>query len=174
MRFDLQPSLTGALIRLRPLKEDDRDPLFSVASDPLIWEQHPETNRYQRNVFDSFFDEALKANSALIALDAKTGEALGSSRYYEWDPGKSVAIGYTFLSRACWGQGHNREMKDLMIDHAFQFVDTVIFHVGEDNARSRKAMEKIGAVFIGPVERRLPDGSSNPSVQFEIKRPKNA
>lgn len=170
MSFDLQPTLTGALVTLRPLKEEDRDALFAVASDPLIWELHPEPNRYQRPIFDAFFDAALKSKSALLAVDAKTGEAIGSSRYYEWEPDQSVAIGYTFLSRAYWGQGHNREMKTLMLDHAFRFVDTVLFHVGADNARSRKAMEKIGAVYKGPIERKLPDGTSNPSVLFEIKR----
>jgi len=170
MPLNPQPFLNGQLISLRPLKAEDRESLFAAASDPLIWEQHPQRDRYQRNVFDAFFDEAMQSDGALLALDAKSGQTIGTSRYYDRDPaGKSVAIGYTFLIRACWGGGYNREMKELMLGHAFRSVESVFFHVGEDNARSRKAMEKIGAKPVGKVDRKLADGSLSPSIIFEIK-----
>ncbi len=154
---------------LRPLNEEDKEGLFAVASDPLIWEQHPEKYRYQRPVFDAFFDAAMESRGALLALDAKTDRVLGSSRYYDWNPAeKSVAIGFTFLSRACWGRGYNREMKKLMLDHAFFFAETVIFHVGKNNQRSRRAMEKIGGELVEEMERKLADGSPNPSVVYRI------
>ena len=51
-----------------------------------------------------------------------------------------------------WGGGWNREMKRLMLGHAFQWVETVRFRVGEGNARSRRALAKIGARETGESE----------------------
>jgi RimJ/RimL family protein N-acetyltransferase len=143
--FDLQPTLVGQPISLRPVTASDFEALFAVASDPLIWEQHPEPLRYQRPVFEGFFTGALASGGALVVTDNQSGEVIGSSRYYEWNPAaREVAIGYTFLARSHWGGAANREMKRLMLEHAFRSVDVVWFHVGKSNWRSRRAMEKIG------------------------------
>jgi RimJ/RimL family protein N-acetyltransferase len=144
-RFDLQPTLVGATLSLRPLAAEDFEPLFAAASDPLIWEQHPEPTRYQRKIFEGFFATALASKGALLVSDNASGEAIGSSRYYDWDPGaREVAIGYTFLARSRWGGAANLEMKRLMLDHAFRSARTVWFHIGTANLRSRRALEKIG------------------------------
>ena len=127
-----QPTLVGALIRLRPLTENDFEPLFAAGSDPVIWAQHPEPDRYQRENFTRYFRQGLESKGALAILDQKTGQIIGSSRFTLLDPDKSsLEVGYTFLSRFCWRQGHNRELKFLMLNYAFQFVDTVLFYVGE-------------------------------------------
>ncbi len=167
---DFQPLLSGALVALRPLVEADREALFAVAADPLVWEQHPNSDRYQRKVFDAFFDAAMESRGALLAADAKTGKVVGTSRYYGWNPrARSIAIGFTFLSRSCWGKGHNREMKELMLRHVFRFSKTVIFHIGENNQRSRKAIEKIGARFLRAEARTHADGRPNPTVVYAMK-----
>lgn len=57
-------------------------------------------------------------------------------------------IGYTFFSRACWGKSFNSNTKELMLDYAFNIVQSVIFHIGSCNMRSRKAIEKLGAVLF--------------------------
>ena len=149
MALDRQPNLHGPLLELRPLRADDFPALFEVASDPLIWEQHPEWHRYQEPTFRAFFAEALASGGALVAIDRATGRIIGSSRYHGYDPGRRVVeIGWTFLSRACWGGRYNGEMKRLMLEHAFQFVGRVIFVIGPENRRSRRAVEKIGAVLV--------------------------
>ena len=149
MSFDPQPHLKSELIELRPLKPEYFESLFAVASDPLIWQQHPDPNRYKEDVFREFFAEALGSGGALIATDAKSGELIGSSRYYAYDQDKSeVEIGWSFLARSHWGGLYNREMKRLMLKHAFKFVKAVVFLVGPENIRSQKAMEKIGGVRI--------------------------
>ena len=146
--FDLQPTLQGDRLILRPLRESDFDSLYAVASDPLIWEQHPQSTRWQRPVFERFFSLAMESRGALLVLDRETGEVIGSSRYYDWNPEKKeVAVGYTFLARSHWGGTVNREMKRLMLDHAFQWTDKVWLHIGKENLRSRKAAERIGAVY---------------------------
>jgi N-acetyltransferase len=145
-----QPVLKGQLIELRPLRSEDFDELFAVASDPLIWEQHPHNTRYQEDVFRKFFSDALASGGALIVIDSKTGRVIGSSRYAGYDKDRSqVEIGWTFLARSHWGGVYNSEMKRLMLDHAFQFVHNVIFVIGTQNLRSQRAVEKLGAVRNG-------------------------
>jgi N-acetyltransferase len=150
MPFDLQPTLQGQLLSLRPLRSEDFQQLFAVASDPLIWEQHPNSDRYQEEVFKKFFQDARDSGGALIAIDSKNGRVIGSSRFHGYDKDKSeIEIGWTFLARSHWGGAYNGEMKQLMLRHAFQFVNTVIFVIGVRNLRSQKAVEKIGGVRVG-------------------------
>ena len=102
--FDPQPTLRGDLLELRPLRADDFDALFAVAADPLIWEQHPDSDRCQEPVFRAFFAEALASGGALVAIDRADGRVIGSSRFHGYDPAAGVVeIGWTFLARAFWG-----------------------------------------------------------------------
>jgi N-acetyltransferase len=165
MSFDLQPILRGELLSLRPLRPEDFRDLYAVASDPLIWEQHPISNRYKEDVFKGFFREALESGGALIAIDSEDGQVIGSSRFHGYDQEKNeIEIGWTFLARSHWGGIYNREMKQLMLRHAFKSVNSVVFLVGPQNIRSQKAMEKIGGVCVGS----RPDASGRESLVYEI------
>jgi len=165
---DLQPALRGELVSLRPLRPDDFDALFAVAADPLIWEQHPEPTRYQEPVFRSYFQGAIDSGGAFLISDAADGRVIGSSRYDGFDPvAREVEIGWTFLARSHWGGRYNADLKRLMLDHAFRFVDRVIFIVGVGNLRSQRAVEKIGAVRAGTLQR--PTGES---FVYAIERPR--
>ena len=173
MSFDLQPNLKGELIELRPLRADDWDDLFSVAADPLIWEQHPESDRYKEEVFKVFFREALQSGGAFVVIDRTTQEIIGSTRFYGYDPEKSeIEIGWTFLAREYWGGQYNCEMKSLMLNHAFKFVENVVFFIGEKNIRSQKAIEKIGAIRVGIVTRAYGNHPPAPNVKYVIKKPR--
>lgn len=153
MQPNWQPALQNTLVRLRPLKADDFEALYAVAADPLIWAQHPNPDRYKRDVFTNYFTGAMESKGALLIIDAATDAVIGCSRFYDFLPEQSeVKIGYTFFSRNCWGKAYNRTVKHLMIAHALQYADTIIFHVGANNLRSRKAMEKLGARFLGEEE----------------------
>jgi len=168
MPFDLQPTLKSEMLELRPLLPDDFEALYAVASDPLIWEQHPNSDRYKPDVFRRFFDEALQSGGALIAIDRKIDRVIGSSRFHGHDLERSeIEIGWTFLARSHWGGAYNGEMKRLMLSHAFKFVDNVIFSVGANNLRSQRAVEKIGGVRAGG--RTDPHGRE--SFIFRITRP---
>jgi RimJ/RimL family protein N-acetyltransferase len=165
MAFDFQPVLNGALVKLRPLTAGDYEALFAVASDPLIWEQHPARDRYRPDEFRLFFREALQSGGALVACDANDGRIIGSSRFHGYDAERSeVEVGWTFLARAYWGGRYNGEMKQLMLGHAFQFVQRVVFLVGPANRRSQRAVEKIGGVLVGSRV----DGSGRESIVYEI------
>src|SRR2546423_13239440 len=104
MPFDLQPVLTGTLVDLRPLRAEDFDELFAVASDPAIWEQHPNSDRYKVKVFREFFDGAMESGGAFAVIDRATGRIIGSSRYFGYDAQSGgIEIRWRFLARADWG-----------------------------------------------------------------------
>jgi RimJ/RimL family protein N-acetyltransferase len=171
MPVNLQPHLTGELIELRPLRPEDWDHLFAVASDPFIWEQHPESDRYKEDVFRIFFREALESGGAFVVIDAKTKHIIGSTRFHGYDPEKSeVEIGWTFLARKYWGGRYNRAMKQLMLAHAFKFVENVVFYVGENNIRSQKATEKIGAIKNGMVKKVYGNRPPSLNVRYVISK----
>jgi RimJ/RimL family protein N-acetyltransferase len=169
MAFDFQPTLKGPLLELRPLRSEDFEALYAVASDPLIWEQHFARDRHQRSVFSEFFQKAIESGGALLAIDSMNGEVIGSSRFHGYDPARSeIEIGWSFLARAYWGGAYNRELKQLMLQHAFQFVERVVLLVVPENIRSRRAVEKIGGVHIGL----RPDYTGRQSFVYEIIRPR--
>ncbi len=151
--MNLQPVLEDELILARPLKENDFEELFSVASDPAIWEQHPNKDRYKREVFEKFFEGAIRSGGAYLVYDKKSKVAIGGTRFYDFDPAQSqLLIGYTFFAKSCWGKGYNHRLKRLMLNYAFNFVDKIIFHIGALNIRSQKSIEKLGAVKTGELE----------------------
>jgi len=163
--FDMQPILKGELLELRPLLSTDFDDLYAVASDPLIWEQHPAKNRHERKVFEKLFFESLDSGGALIVIDLNNNKIIGSSRYHDYNPDKDkVEIGWTFLARSYWGGVYNKELKRLMLQHAFVYVNNVIFRVGVQNMRSQQAVLKLGATSIGTS----PDASGNESITYKI------
>ncbi len=166
MRFDSQPTLQGELVELAPLAPEDSEGMFAVASDPLLWEQHPAHDRYKREVFFVLFHELLASQGALTIRDRRDGRIIGASRYHGFDETASeVEIGWTFLARAYWGGKYNKEAKQLMLRHAFRFVKRVIFVIGTQNVRSQRAIEKLGGVRVGSRA----DTAGRDSYVYEIR-----
>lgn len=146
-------NLENEIVKLVPLTTDDFDALYEVASDPLIWEQHPSRDRYKKEVFQLYFDGAIAEKKAFLVVDQSTNQIIGSTRFYDYKPeNSSVAIGYTFLARKYWGGQYNRASKKLLLNYAFHFVDKVYFHIGATNIRSQMAITKLGATKIGEVD----------------------
>jgi N-acetyltransferase len=168
MPFDYQPVLQGELVALRPLHADDHDALFAVASDPRIWEQHPDKTRSEPAGFNTFFGDALASGGALVVIDRETQQLIGSSRFHAYDAVRDeVEIGWTFLACSHWGGRYNGEVKQLMLRHAFRFVHRVVFLIAPGNIRSQRAVERIGGVRVG--SRR--DGEGRESFVFAIAAP---
>lgn len=171
MNFNIQPILENQNVKLLPLQNDDFEKLYVVASDPLIWEQHPNKNRFQREVFTTFFEGAMLSGGAFLIIDKKTGEVAGSSRFYDYNElENSIFIGYTFYGRKFWGGQFNPQIKKLMLDYIFQYVDLVKFHVGAENWRSRKAMEKLGAQCVGEISVAYHGEPNRQNVEFHITK----
>jgi RimJ/RimL family protein N-acetyltransferase len=166
--FDPKPTLHGTLVSLRPLRAEDRDALYAVASDPLIWEQHPARNRHEEAVFEEFFAESLASGGALLVTDSATRQVIGSSRFHGYSEDRSeVEIGWTFLARSHWGGRYNGELKQLMLRHAFRFVDSVVLFVSPENTRSQRAVVKIGGVLD-------PDRDGERRLVYRIHAPRFA
>lgn len=169
MNFSIQPILENDYVKLIPLQENDFEQLFSVASDPLVWEQHPNKDRYKRDVFERFFEGAIESGGAFKIIEKNTGEIAGSTRFYNYNAAdNSIFIGYTFYARKFWGSKMNPQVKKLMLDYIFQFVDKVNFHVGKDNLRSQKAMEKLGAKKVDELTVAYYGEPDRLNVVFEI------
>ena len=157
-------ALSNDSVSLQPMLPTDYDDLFRVASDPKIWEGHPDFLRYTAEGFATYFEKLCKTNMPYLIRDSSTQSIMGATSFYQYnEEHNSIAIGYTFLATAYWGGYINRKVKALMIDHAFKFVDTIIFHVREHNYRSQGALTKIGAVKMSEY----PAPADSSSVQFE-------
>lgn len=171
--FELQPVLQSEIVKLLPLKETDFESLYKVASDPLIWEQHPNKNRWKKEVFQKFFEGAMESKGAFLIYDYLTNEIIGSTRFYGLDKEKNlISIGYTFFARSHWGGKYNAAAKLLMITHAFQFVNKVIFHIGAENIRSQKSIARLGAVKTGEEEISYYGEDCKLNYIYEIKKNK--
>ncbi len=170
--MNLQPTLISERLELRPLQQADYDNLLKAASDPLIWEQHPQSDRYKAEVFKPFFNEALESKGALVIIDHTTHEIIGTTRFYDYaKEDSSVIIGYTFMTRKYWGGNFNKELKKLVVNYALQFVKTTYFQVGLNNKRSQKAMEKIGAINTGVQDVVISYGPPKKSYVYKIEVP---
>lgn len=168
--IDLQPTLEGARVTVRPIAATDWDAMFAAAADPGIWELHPESDRYTERAFRLFFDDAVECGSAFTIIDRRNDDVIGSSRYHGHDDAaREIEIGWTFLSRDYWGGSYNLEIKRLMIDYAFSIVDTVVFWIDESNLRSRRATEKIGGVLRDGLKFKE-GGGDRPYVVYEIRK----
>lgn len=169
--MNIQPILENESVKLIPLKTSDFEKLFAVASDPLIWEQHPNKDRYKREVFETFFRGAMESGGAFRIIDKESNETAGSTRFYDYNADdNSIFIGYTFYGRKFWGSKLNPQVKKLMLDHIFQYVDKVNFHVGKDNIRSQKAMEKLGAKKVDEVNVAYYGEPEKLNIVFEINK----
>ncbi|KIA83679.1 acetyltransferase [Kaistella solincola] len=171
MNFSIQPTLENENIELVPLQKNDFERLFAVASDPEVWAMHPNKERYKREVFQNFFTGALQSKGAFLVIDKNSEEVLGSTRFYDFnEEDNSIFIGYTFYGTKSWGKNINPQVKNMMLDYIFQFVEKVIFHVGKDNLRSIKAMEKLGAENLGNEEVAYFGEASKINTVFQITK----
>lgn len=171
MKFSVQTILENEKYQLIPLHQGDFESLYEVASDPEVWKQHPNKDRYKREVFENFFKGALESKGAFKITDKSNGEVLGSTRFYDYDEANnSIFIGYTFYGTNFWGKKINPQVKKMMLDYIFQFVDTVYFHVGKDNIRSRTAMERLGAENLGEQEIAYFGEIPRTNVLYQIKK----
>ncbi|WP_443947107.1 GNAT family N-acetyltransferase [Pedobacter sp. AW1-32] len=161
----LQKQIEDDTVILHPLKGDDFEHLYAVASDPKIWEQHPNKDRWKKEVFEVFFTGALESGGAYLIVDRATGTSIGSTRYYEYDAAdSSIKIGYTFYATQFWGKGINPRVKTMMLDHIFNYVSVVKFDVGASNLRSQIAISRLGAEKIS--ERLVKYFGEEPKLNF--------
>jgi len=171
MNFSIQPVLENEKYQLIPLQKGDFELLYEVASDPKVWEQHPNKDRYKREVFENFFKGAMESQGAFKIIEKSTGNFLGSTRFYDFDESENrIFIGYTFYGANSWGKGINPQVKKLMLDYIFQFVDKVHFHIGKENFRSQIALERLGGKKIAEEEVAYFGEPTRTNIVYEITK----
>lgn len=169
----IQTVLENDIVKLVPLASSDFEMLYQIASDPKIWEQHPNKDRYKQEVFQTFFDGAIESKGAFKIFDKRTNEWAGSTRYYDFNAAENaICIGYTFYGTKFWGTCLNPQVKKVMLDYIFQYVDKVQLHVGATNFRSQTAVKRLGALKVGETE--IPYFGEAPKLNYiyEILNPK--
>lgn len=106
-------------------------------------------------------------------IDLETDTFVGTTSFYDIaEQHRALAIGHTWMGKPWWSHGHNTEAKLLLLSHAFDSLGAVrvTWHIDSNNARSLKAVEKIGAQREGELRkhRRRVDGSWRTTVQFAM------
>ncbi len=169
--FNPIPVLAVGSYLLEPLRSTDFEALYAVAADPEVWAQHPNKNRYERAVFQNFFDGAIKSGSAFKIIDSHTDTIIGSTRIYDYSPvDSSIYIGYTFIAKSYWSKGANPMIKRMMLDFLFQYVDVVLFHIGVDNVRSQISIERIGATKVDRIKVAYFGESETENFVYEVRK----
>lgn len=169
--FSIQQELSNDNVILKPLQKSDFNALYFLASDPEVWDQHPSKDRYKKEVFETFFKGAMESKGAFVIVDKATDEIVGSTRFYDYDEEQNgIFVGYTFYGKAFWGKGYNSQVKKLMLDYIFDFVDHVNFHVGAENFRSRSAMEKLKANDLGEIEVEYFGESTRTNILYRLNK----
>ena len=171
MNFSIQETLSNENIILRPLQDNDLEALFLQAKIKEIWSQHPNKNRYKREVFENFFLGAIESEGAFVIIDKPTDQIIGSTRFYDHNEKESsIYIGYTFYGKDFWGKNYNSQVKEMMLNYIFEFVEIVNFHVGSENLRSKKAMEKLGAENLGEMMVAYFGEESKRNILYQISK----
>jgi len=148
------PELENEEALLQPLEEADYAALYDLGRDPKIWEQHPQADRWQEEVFRRFFEEGIRSGGAYRIIEKSSGSLAGTTRIYDADASRgSVKVGYTFLATRFWGTGLNRKVKELLLNELFLSFQSVCFEIGARNLRSRIAIERLGARLVEGEER---------------------
>jgi RimJ/RimL family protein N-acetyltransferase len=183
--------LEGRHVQLAPLALTHLDALVAAASGPretfaLTFVPHgPDDVR-------AYIAAALDAQAAGTALpfvitSRALGRIVGSTRfglieYWPWPPGHAMQrpagcpdaaeIGWTWLSEDAQRTAINTECKRLMLAYAFEVwrLHRVTLITDARNARSRAAIERLGAGFEGIQRAHFPagDGTIRDSATYSI------
>jgi N-acetyltransferase len=147
----LLETLAGRIVRLEPLEPRHLEPLWRVAQDERTWRYMRVRGDASRDSFGAWFEDALTLIPFATVLQ-RTGAPIGSTSFGNVrDHDRVVEIGNTWLTSSAFGTGANDEAKLLMMEHAFEREGffRVEFKTEAANARSRAALEAIGATFEG-------------------------
>lgn len=175
---DLRARLTGRLVAVEPLSAAHEEGLIAAATDPDMFSWMPIDVASSRETLRDWLAATLAGAAEgrevpFAILAAGTGEVLGSTRFLEVRlEHLRVEIGWTWVTRRAWSTGVNVETKLLLLGHAFEQVGVrrVEFKTDARNARSRGALEALGATFEGILRKHMVvrDGGERDSAYFSV------
>ncbi|TNE59088.1 MAG: N-acetyltransferase [Bacteroidetes bacterium] len=172
--------LDGNLVQLVPLRREHFDDLTELAKDNRIWAHYTldgtNSGRLRAALTDALAEQKKDMQFPFVILEKSTGQVIGSTRLLELHrEHRKLEIGWTWLHPDHWGTAVNLECKLLLLTFCFEILGTtrVQFRTDENNMRSRKAIEKIGARFEGILRHDLirDDGTHRNSAYYSIIGP---
>ena len=148
-------TLEGLSVRLEPL-ELSHGPELAMVAEPELFEHFNTVLRTPGDV-DTYIRDALEAaergvERPFVIIEKATGAPVGSTRYLDIQrKHRTLEIGSTWLAKSVWRSRVNTECKYLLLRHAFEELKVMRVQLKTDrrNARSRAAIERIGARFEG-------------------------
>jgi RimJ/RimL family protein N-acetyltransferase len=172
-------SLHGQIASLVPLEEKHFDEICRLANDPSIWKFSPiGVNGADQPKHMDYLNKSLEKRSSgewypFVILEKKTGSMAGCTMFHTISyENRSLEIGGTWLHPQHWATGINTECKYLLLCYCFEKLNLIRVQLkaNENNARSRKAIEKMGAQFEGVLrkDKILEDGSLRYAAYYSI------
>ena len=170
-------SLNGAGVRLVPMTRAHAGSLYETVREPGVWTYIPvrmETPEDMQRIVDDAVTEAENGHALpYTIMDSADSRVLGSTRLFDLsDENRSAELGWTWLTPGVWRTRVNTECKLLLLTHAFETMGANRVQLKTDarNERSRRAIERIGAVFEGILRSHyiLPDGYVRDSVYYSV------
>lgn len=177
--MDIHPiTLTGKLIRLEPMTEDDVPGLARVGLEPRIWQymiygQKNTEDELRAWVREILHRQARGTDLPFTVISQESGQPIGTTRFMEILPQhRGLEIGGTWYGVDYQGSGVNAEAKLLLLTHAFEAWRCIRVQIKTDlrNLRSQRAIERLGAVKEGVLRNHviLADGYVRSSVLYSI------
>lgn len=171
--------LENERVRLEPvLSVNDCEKVASIALNEIDLLAYSPSNITTKYDLLKYFETALKAKEQGIAypfliFDKSQQAYAGSTRFGNISlQNQRLEIGWTWLGKAFQGTGLNQNVKSLMLSYAFENLncERVEFKADSRNLQSRKAMEKIGAIYEGCLRSHtlMPDGFRRDTVYYSI------
>lgn len=157
--------MEGALVAVEPLAAEHETGLLAAGRDPDIWtyltsfpDAYETPERFHRWMEQALAETAAGREGAWAIIDRASGTPIGSTRYLALRPEhRGLEIGWTWLGRPWWRTGANVETKLLLLERAFETLgcERVELKTDARNARSRTAIEALGARFEGVFRRHM-------------------
>ena len=173
-----QVTLSGQRVRLVPMQPDHAEALWNAANFPAIWELTGTSPMRSLDDIRRYMNTALTERDAgtavpFITTDAITGEIIGSTRFANISAAdRRVEIGWTWLRPDRHRTAANGEAKALMLQQAFDRWGALRVEIKTDvrNARSRAAIERLGASFEGIHRQHMivRDGRVRDTVYYSV------
>ena len=171
-------TLTGNYVRLEPLSETHIAGLAEAGRDPEIWRyllygEVTSLEKMQAFVQARLAEKAAGVAQPFAVIHLESGKLAGMTRYKDFHPEyRNVEIGGTWYGTAFQRTVVNTETKYLLLCHAFDTLGCIRVQLKTDvrNERSRKAIQRIGAVQEGILRNHMirPDGAYRDSIFFSI------
>ena len=176
--LDLTPvTLEERHARLEPLSVGHAPMLARAARHAEIWEHTrsplDDEASLRKAIDDALAEQARGAALPFAIVEKSSGDAVGMTRYFDVQhEHRGLEIGWTWLTPRVWRTAVNTECKYLLLRHAFERLGAIRVQLktSDENARSRRAIERIGARLEGIVRKHLvlPSGKVRSSALYSI------